>query len=231
MAKTVINVDGIGEVHVYRKRGLKNIRLSVNHSGVIRLSMPWYVPKKAGVGFIKTKKEWLLKQKNERSSKWQDGDSFLGYLLTVNTTDKSKSSCKIISENIVINLPSKYSDTERQDKIKSYLDKHLKSKTEDEVIPRAKQLAAENDFKTRSFRVKKLKSRWGSCDNEKNIIFSSYMAVLPLELQDYVIFHELAHTIKMSHGKDFWKIVNDHVGDHKQKRKELSKYSPGVFNM
>jgi predicted metal-dependent hydrolase len=46
----------------------------------------------------------------------------------------------------------------------------------------------------------------------------------PLEVIDYVVIHELAHTIHHNHAKRFWKLVEKWMPDFKEKRKQLRKY-------
>lgn len=231
MAKTILIVDGVGEVSVFRKRGLKNIRLSVNHNGEVRLSLPWYVPKSVGAGFVKAKRVWIIEQKKSKNKKWEDGDSFHGFFIKINVSESNNVTHKVSGTNVKINIPKKIDDDAKQQKIKLTLEKILKNKTENEIVPRAMIMAKKNGLKVNSFKVKKLRSRWGSCDSDRNICFSSYMSVLPEELQDYVIFHEFAHTKKLNHSADFWEIVKKYVPDYKQRKKALAKYSPSVFNM
>ncbi len=75
-------------------------------------------------------------------------------------------------------------------------------------------------------KIKKLTSIWGSCSYKNNISLNINLARLPLELQDYVIIHELAHTKIKNHQKEFWLFVDNILSDNSKKlRKELKKYS------
>ena len=90
---------------------------------------------------------------------------------------------------------------------------------------RVQTLAASCHFTCHSVKISKSKSRWGSCSTKKNISLSLFLMKLPLHLIDYVILHELCHTIEMNHGHKFWELL-DKLCDGKAKalRKELKSY-------
>lgn len=58
-------------------------------------------------------------------------------------------------------------------------------------------------------------SRWGSCSSTGNINLSSRLLLVPPEVRDSVIIHELAHRIEMNHSARFWKLVYDAMPDYK----------------
>lgn len=75
-----------------------------------------------------------------------------------------------------------------------------------------------NDIK-----IKKMKSRWGSCSRKKNLNFNAKLIYLPDDLIDYVIVHELCHLIEFNHSRSFWNLVAQTVPDHRKMRAELRK--------
>lgn len=74
-------------------------------------------------------------------------------------------------------------------------------------------------------RINSSKGRWGSCSAQRHINLSFYLLLLPAHLVDYVLLHELSHTIEMNHGASFWKQL-DSLTDGKALtlREELKKY-------
>lgn len=66
-------------------------------------------------------------------------------------------------------------------------------------------------------------SKWGSCSSKRTIVFSTKLLLLPSNVIDYVIVHELAHLKEMNHSPRFWKWVESAMPDYKKWDKWLSK--------
>lgn len=81
---------------------------------------------------------------------------------------------------------------------------------------RALALARKFGFSFKQIKINSSKSRWGSCSTSKNINLSLFLMRLPWHLIDYVILHELCHTIEMNHSDRFWALM-DKVTDNKAK--------------
>ncbi len=71
--------------------------------------------------------------------------------------------------------------------------------------------------------IRNQSSRWGSCSSYKNLNFNYRLCLLPSELADYIIVHELCHLSEMNHSVKFWDLVAWTIPDHKIRRKELKK--------
>jgi predicted metal-dependent hydrolase len=94
------------------------------------------------------------------------------------------------------------------------------------VLPtRLKELASNHKFEYDSVKIQSSKTRWGSCSTNRSINLSFYLMLLPQHLIDYVLLHELCHTIEMNHSVKFWKLM-DGVTDGKSKilRAQLKNY-------
>ena len=74
------------------------------------------------------------------------------------------------------------------------------------------------NFKINRVSIKNTKSRWGSCSKKGNLNFNYKITLLPLELADYVIVHELCHLQELNHSKKFWKLVALTLPNYKELR-------------
>ncbi len=106
--------------------------------------------------------------------------------------------------------------------INYFLKKEAKRILSDQV----KVLADQYGFKYSSVKIQSSKTRWGSCSKTRNINLSFYLMLLPSHLADYVILHELCHTVEMNHGERFWKLMDDVTGGKTKKlRAEMKRFA------
>lgn len=101
------------------------------------------------------------------------------------------------------------------------------------ILPqRMAALADRFGFTFKDVKIHKTHGRWGSCSSKGNINLSLYLLLLPRHLQDYVMLHELCHTVEMNHGPRFWKKM-DEVTDNSSLalREEMKKYDTSIFTL
>ncbi len=74
------------------------------------------------------------------------------------------------------------------------------------------------DFNVNRISIKNTKSRWGSCSKKRNLNFNYKIALLPKDLADYIVVHELCHLGEFNHSKRFWKLVALALPNYKELR-------------
>ena len=77
-------------------------------------------------------------------------------------------------------------------------------------------------------RIGDQKTRWGSCSSRRTISYNWHLVLMPQEIQDYVVVHELCHLIEMNHSKAFWDKVGEVLPDY-QKRRAWLKENGGRY--
>ena len=94
-----------------------------------------------------------------------------------------------------------------------------------------RRLADRYNLKYRSVKISSAKSRWGSCNSNGCISLSCHLLMLPEYLVEYVILHELAHTVEMNHSPRFWNLLDSMTDGKSQKlRNEIKSFHPGKFS-
>lgn len=230
MAQKVINVAGIGPVTFQKRSNTRSVRLYIQGSRV-KVTLPARVPYLVAEKFLLSRKEWVL-QNLEPSTVILDG-AYIGknHRVTVIHKDVARPSSRLVGGEIRVTLPVglDIQSSEAQRIISKACERALLQETQQLLIPRLKDLAYEHEFRVRSASVKRLRSRWGSCDSHQNVVLNSYLAQLPWPLIDYVLVHELAHTKHLNHGPLFWEAVAEVLPDYKERRKATKAHSPHVI--
>lgn len=64
-------------------------------------------------------------------------------------------------------------------------------------------------------------TRWGSCSSKGNLNFNCLLALVPAEVLDYVVVHELCHRKELNHSELFWREVERFLPDFKARKRWL----------
>ena len=99
-----------------------------------------------------------------------------------------------------------------------------KDKAKKFLASRLRQLADRYGFSYKKLTVRSQKTRWGSCSHNNAISLNIKIAILPDELRDYVIMHELVHTKIHNHSRRFWTELDKYVGGGKSLAAKLREY-------
>ena len=75
------------------------------------------------------------------------------------------------------------------------------------LVPRLDKLSKRTRLPYKKAAIRGQKTRWGSCSSNGTISLNYKMLFLPPEVVQYVMIHELCHTVQMNHSKAFWELV------------------------
>lgn len=79
---------------------------------------------------------------------------------------------------------------------------------------------------SKSVAIKKLRNAYGNCAYwDKHINFDTMLVLLPPDIREEVIVHELCHFVVHGHGKKFWKLHTEKLG----RDAKLSKLTTDIF--
>lgn len=99
----------------------------------------------------------------------------------------------------------------------------LQRKARLELAPWLQQLSQRCDLAYSRMTVRGQSTRWGSCSSKQSISLNYKLLFLPPTLVDYVLTHELCHTVHMNHSKVFWQLVRQYYPELDQAKADLKK--------
>ena len=113
---------------------------------------------------------------------------------------------------------------QNENRKKAFIDPFLaidKAEARKRLTDRLYHLAKEYGFTCNNVSIREQRTRWGSCSHKNNISLNVKLILLPKELIDYVMLHELVHTRIHNHSKKFWAELDRYTGNGKVMAKRL----------
>lgn len=105
--------------------------------------------------------------------------------------------------------------------VRTVLRRFLISKAKVDLIAWLRFLADERGFVVNKVSVRLQKTRWGTCSFHGAISLNAKLLFLPHDLVDYVMIHELCHSVHHNHSASFWRLVEEHMPQAGTMRRRL----------
>jgi predicted metal-dependent hydrolase len=231
MQKSIYVESISSDVVIARRKGTRSLRLAVKSDGTIRITVPYAISEKQALRFIEQKAEWITKHHKKQVLLENGAHIGKSHRLEFLNQDISSVKTRLTTNTVTIRLPIsiQWNDKQAQAAARKACERALKKESETLLPQRLLYIAEKNGISYKSCSVKKLKSRWGSCDTHKNIILNIYLIQLDWRLIDYVMLHELAHTKHQHHQTDFWNYLTTLLPDCKSRRRELKQMPTDIL--
>jgi predicted metal-dependent hydrolase len=215
---------------IYSPRRKRSICISIRPEGVI-VRAPIGAAEKSIIDFIHRKEKFIL-QGLKTVSKIVSNTSkplyerkfiyFLGqkYLLKICQSKLLKKGgfCEIDESYFCANI----SETENCKRNLEEIVKNWYRKRALEIFnERVEYLAKLHNFAYKKVRIGEQKSLWGSCTNKNHLSFNWKVVQCNINVVDYLIIHELTHTLHRDHSRKFWAKVGEILPNYKELKRSL----------
>lgn len=227
--KSTVTLDEIPLTVEVERKQIRHIYLHVRPGARVLISAPLRFTDAEILSFARTKTDWLIRQlesmkhvRVRKEPQYESGEiiHFWGqpYELAF-LPDKSRSlSFRDGKANLV--MPGNASRRMRERFVKD----QMKLRLHRAIAMRLPVWEKDMGLYARSFSVRDMKSRWGSCNiATAQLTFNSELVRLDPICLDYICVHELAHLRHSRHNKAFWNLVAAHIPDWKQTRAALNR--------
>ena len=219
-------MSGISIDELVRSRR-KTIALVVQPDGRLVVRAPLRTNRNLIEAFVASKADWIEKSRHKQHAKrktlpqrrFMEGEHFwyLGQQYQLRMVQKQRSALQFdlaftLAENALPQARKHFEGWYRE-QARLYL------------TERVQYYAQIFNFKYRQVKITSARTRWGSCSSCGTLSFSWRLIMAPPEIIDYVVLHELAHTLQPNHSQQFWVLVQSLLPDYVDKRRWLKQHS------
>jgi predicted metal-dependent hydrolase len=196
----------------------RTLALIIEADGSLTVRAPMRMTRAAIQDFVTQKADWIHKTQTKvkaradgkASHHFQTGELFpyLGHLHPLTIVPAQRPALKLDEAGFRLSQSA-------QPRARQYFEAWYKQQARAYLQTRVDHFAALHSLKFHGLRISSARTRWGSCSHKNDLSFTWRLILAPPEVVDYVILHELAHTVQHNHGPKFWSLVESLMPDYK----------------
>ena len=224
-----------GEITCRRSATSRYVRLRLAPDGKLRATLPIGASIKHVQRLVDDSRDELRKLLREQgmSNPIYENGQRIGQshrLEIIPSPSVSNPTHRLRGQAILVVIPSGVDEgaSEVQEEIRTAVKASLRREAKAYLPRRLSHLAQQYGLKYSKVRFAHQSGRWGSCSSSGTISMNIALMNLPLELIDYVLTHELSHTVHMHHQPAFWSLVESFMPDYRVRRKQLKSHNPHI---
>ena len=137
--------------------------------------------------------------------------------------DRRRPSLTLTDSEIIVRLTP-----ESPEDIRLLLGRWIRTQAESVIPARVRELNEQWKFRYSGITVRNQRTRWGSCSRKGALSFNWRLVILPPDVADYLICHELAHLKYLDHSPRFWHLVGTICPTFRQSERWLRRHGRSV---
>lgn len=215
----------------YRNR--KTLGIKLDGSDTIRVLAPIGTSDRAIMDALNQQEGWIRKKLRELNN--LEKPESIGFGSSIPLLGGNKTLLPN-DENLKINNPKILTDSIllgskewSNKKLKEILMDFYREKTRDLAVERTELYWKAIGKKPTGISVRNQKTRWASCSSKGTLSFNLRCSMLPIELFDYIVMHELCHLVHLDHSREFWEMMEEVLPDYNDKRRRLKSEGTTIF--
>jgi predicted metal-dependent hydrolase len=238
-SEKTIEHEKFGRIHIVKSTRARRISISMRPFEPLRLTIPMLVPFYKAEEFLLQKEKWILNNLEkiqgleDQYTVFTEETEFhtLEHELEIERIDNVDAGVNLMNRKIHVHLPAKKDirDPEIQEMIRWGIQAAWRKEAKRHLPQKLSELSRKYNLPFNKVVIKNNKSRWGSCSSKNNINLSLHLMRLPDHLIDYILIHELVHTVHRNHSKKFWKDLEKYYPDAKKADRELKDFRIDIY--
>lgn len=213
----------------YKKR--KSLGIYIDVYGNIELRVPKDTTNEAIVKLLELKWNWIIEKQLEMKQRsqghspksYEEGETFYyfgkKYPITLVMNEVNEENRVTFSgDRFVLHLQEQIiaNEFERKETIQQVLKRFYYKECKRTVEKMIKENQSKISVKPAKITISDDKSKWGSCDSRRHLMFNWKLAMAPVEAIRYVVIHEMCHLEHLNHDRSFWRLVGKLMPDYEQ---------------
>lgn len=198
----------------------RTLAICIERDGGITVRAPLHMAKSTVEGFVTEKADWIKEKSTLMAAREAQRKDFrIGEGSTLPLLGREY---PVLSGKSFAFDGSRFSVCEGDfDTLKPQLVGLYRSLAGNYIPQRVTHISGLTGWTPSGVRIGAANTSWGSCSGKNSLNFTWKLVLAPPELVDYVVVHELAHTVEHNHSARFWKLVERVLPDYKQRRAQL----------
>ena len=223
----VITVDDLIVTIKYRRK-MKNIYLKVEKNADVVVSAP---PRTPNYIIKKLVQENIDEIKLRRTNILKNGHTVKNYVtgekhyvfgkeLTLEVRLGDKNKVTLSNDKLILSVKDKYQDREQ------IVTRELRKVVYNKCLEFLNKYEKLMNVHVEQLRIKKMKTRWGTCNIEAKRIWINYELVkYPIECLEHTIVHELTHLLETNHTPRFYTLLGKYYPNYRENDKLIKEFS------
>jgi predicted metal-dependent hydrolase len=226
-----VSYSEIGDVQYRRNNRAKNISIRISADGGVRVTVPGRCGFHRAERFVMEKSNWIrqktlkIKRLKEKNLVWKAGDVIALRNRMISVLRGTEKKFRVIETEggYEILLPAEYDPFEpgHQAAMKELVARIGLKEAKRQLPGILSALSEKHALPYGRLTVRRMRTRWGSCSSKNNISLNSGLIFLPGPLIEYVVLHELVHTIHKDHSPRFWNALEARLPGALESRRAL----------
>lgn len=209
----------------YSKKRKKTIGFKIVDK-TLNIISPLRVSKKFLLSFLEKKKDWVLeriKKSTEKKKLIQDNKIlFLGQRIDIKILESpllvNGGFCELKDNELIVNISKNWQNT----LLESVVINWYKKESFEIISKKVSFYANTFNFQYGTIAIRDQKTIWGSCNSKNNLSFNWKAIFFNNDVINYLVVHELVHTIHKNHSKKYWQAVENILPNYKELNKMLN---------
>lgn len=208
--------------------------IHVHPDGRVVVDAPAEASPERVAALVSKRGAWILRQQRELAALpetpplkcFLPGESirYLGRQYRLKVVESEEVRVKAVPGYIEVHSPSRPSSAEIGRLVNTWMDTRAREILRERYLECVVRLGRFRLPEAKALRVRRMKTRWGSCSKGRVISLNPELIYAPKDCIDYVITHELCHLRELNHGPGFTRLMDRALPGWKVLRERLNKY-------